>query len=216
MTDHGNRSDSVQSLIDRIRDDGVQAAKAEGEQLLKEARHEAAKIVADAKVEADTLRAEAKREIEAHREASLDALQLAARDTVLDLETRVVNQFEKFLERLVVSATRDEELVRSLVLVLAGQTASEFIKDKDIEIRISKALLGEGSLQEDRNQALLALSSDMLREGIQLIPDDVIEGGARVQLIDDKLEIDLSDQAISRMIAQRMIPRFRNILSGTQ
>lgn len=216
MNGNENTSDGVQSLIDRIRDDGVQAARDKAEQILKDARHEASQIVANAKAEADSLRADAKREIEDHRIASLDALQLAARDTVLELKAKVVERFEEFLKRLVISATRDEETVRSLVLVLAGHAASEFIQDKELEIRISKALLGEGTLEEEGNRVLLALSSDMLREGIQLIPDDVIEGGARVQLVKDKLEIDLSDKAISRMIAQSMIPRFRDILRGAQ
>ncbi|MFN3150359.1 hypothetical protein [Bremerella sp.] len=216
MNGHETTPDGVQNLIDRIRDDGVQAANAKAEQILKDARHEASRIVADAKTEADSLRDNAKREIENHRTASLDALQLAARDTVLQLKAKVVERFEEFLKRLVVSATRDEETVRSLVLVLAGRAASEFIQDKELEIRISKALLGENTLEEEGNRVLLALSSDMLREGIQLIPDDVIEGGARVQLVKDKLEIDLSDKAISRMIAQSMIPRFRDILKGAQ
>lgn len=216
MNGNESTSDGVQSLIDRIRDDGVQAARDKAEQILKDARHEASQIVANAKAEADSLRADAKREIEDHRIASLDALQLAARDTVLELKAKVVERFEEFLKRLVISATRDEETVRSLVLVLAGHAASEFIQDKELEIRISKALLGEGTLEEEGNRVLLALSSDMLREGIQLIPDDVIEGGARVQLVKDKLEIDLSDKAISRMIAQSMIPRFRDILRGAQ
>lgn len=216
MNGNENTSDGVQSLIDRIRDEGVQAARDKAEQILKDARHEASQIVENAKAEADSLRADTKREIEDHRTASLDALQLAARDTVLDLKAKVVERFEEFLKRLVISATRDEETVRSLVLVLAGHAASEFIQDKELEIRISKALLGKGTLEEEGNRALLALSSDMLREGIQLIPDDVIEGGARVQLVKDKLEIDLSDKAVSRMIAQRMIPRFRDILKGAQ
>lgn len=216
MNGNENTSDGVQSLIDRIRDDGVQAARDKAEQILKDARQEASQIVANAKAESDSLRADAKREIEDHRTASLDALQLAARDTVLELKAKVVERFEEFLKRLVISATRDEETVRSLVLVLAGHAASEFIQDKELEIRISKALLGEGTLEEEGNRVLLALSSDMLREGIQLIPDDVIEGGARVQLVKDKLEIDLSDKAISRMIAQSMIPRFRDILRGAQ
>lgn len=216
MNGHETTPDGVQNLIDRIRDDGVQAANAKAEQILRDARHEASRIVADAKTEADSLRDNAKREIENHRTASLDALQLAARDTVLQLKAKVVERFEEFLKRLVVSATRDEETVRSLVLVLAGRAASEFIQDKELEIRISKALLGENTLEEEGNRVLLALSSDMLREGIQLIPDDVIEGGARVQLVKDKLEIDLSDKAISRMIAQSMIPRFRDILNGAQ
>lgn len=216
MNGHETTPDGVQNLIDRIRDDGVQAANAKAEQILKDARQEASRIVAYAQTEADSLRDNAKREIENHRTASLDALQLAARDTVLQLKAKVVERFEEFLKRLVVSATRDEETVRSLVLVLAGRAASEFIQDKELEIRISKALLGENTLEEEGNRVLLALSSDMLREGIQLIPDDVIEGGARVQLVNDKLEIDLSDKAISRMIAQSMIPRFRDILKGAQ
>lgn len=216
MNGNENTYDGVQSLIDRIRDDGVQAARDKAEQILKDARQEASQIVANAQAEADSLRADAKREIEDHRTASLDALQLAARDTVLELKAKVVERFEEFLKRLVISATRDEETVRSLVLVLAGHAASEFIQDKELEIRISKALHGEGTLEEEGNRVLLALSSDMLREGIQLIPDDVIEGGARVQLVKDKLEIDLSDKAVSRMIAQSMIPRFRDILRGAQ
>jgi V/A-type H+-transporting ATPase subunit E len=43
--------------------------------------------------------------------------------------------------------------------------AEEYIRDKDIEVRISKALLGEATLEEDGRQAILALSSGMLREG---------------------------------------------------
>ena len=56
----------------------------------------------------------------------------------------------------------------------------------------------------------------MLREGVELIPDAEIKGGARVRLIDDKLEIDLSDRAVSRMIAQRILPRFKAILEGAE
>ncbi len=215
MTKPEKSSEGVQVLIDRIRDDGVRAAKTEAEQLLKEARQQATQIMEEARSEADLLRSEAKREIEAYRIASHDALQLAARDTVLDLKARVVARFEEFLKRLVVSATHDKELVRNLVLVLAGRTAAEFIQNQEIEIRISKALLGETTLAEEGQQAMLALSSDMLREGIQLIPDDTLNGGARVRLVEDRLEIDLTHQAVSRMIAERMIPRFRDILNGT-
>ncbi|MCC9608284.1 hypothetical protein LOC68_11145 [Blastopirellula sp. JC732] len=216
MTNVANDSGGVQSLIDRIRDDGVQAARAEADLLLKNARNQASQIVDQARQEADALRSAAANEIEGHRTAALDALQLAARDTVIELKARVAARFEEFIKRLVVSATHDEELVRNLVLVLAGHTASEFIQNKEMEIRISRALFGEETLEEEGNRALLALSSDMLREGVELIPDDGIDGGARVKLVDDQLEIDLSDQAISRMIAQQMIPRFRDLLSGKQ
>lgn len=212
-----NNSSGVQELIEQIRDQGVQAAKNEADRLLREAQKQAAEIVAQAKAEADAERVKARADIEAHRAASLDALQLAARDTVLELKARVITRVEEFVRRLVVSATQDKELVRSLVLVLAGHAADEFIKDKDIEVRISKSLLDDQSaLEEESKRAILGLSSDMLREGLQLVADDEIAGGARVRLVDDKLEIDLSDRVVSRMIAQRMIPRFVAILEGAE
>jgi len=219
MAETTKTSSGVQELIDRIRAQGVQAAQEEADRLLRHARQQAAEIVAQAKAEADATQAKAQAEIEAYRAASLDALRLAARDTVLDLEARVAARFEEFVKRLVVSATRDKELVRSIVLVLAGHAAEEFIKDKEIEIRLSSSLL-EGQtgpvFNEEGKLAVLGLSSDMLREGLELVSDSEIEGGARVRLVDDKLEIDLSDRAIARMMSQRLLPRFKAIMEGTE
>jgi V/A-type H+-transporting ATPase subunit E len=209
-------SAGVQGLIERIRDQGVQAAQQDADCLLAAAKKQAADVIAEAKAEADAEREKVRAEIEAHRTASLDALQLAARDAVLDLKARVIARFEEFVKRAVVSATRDEQLVRNLVLVLAGRAAEEFIQDKDIEVRISKELLGEAALEEEGRQAILSLSSDMLRQGLQLMGDDEVEGGARVRLVKDKLEIDLSDRAVARLICQRMVPRFKAIVEGVE
>jgi V/A-type H+-transporting ATPase subunit E len=216
MHENTNSPLGVQSLIERIRDQGVQAAQQDADRLLAAAKKQAADTVAQAKADADAERAKAWADIEAHRTASLDALQLAARDAVLELKARVINRFEEFVRRAVVSATRDEQLVRNLVLVLAGHAAEEFIGDRDIEVRISKELLGEAALEEEGRLAILSLSSDMLREGLQLMADDEVEGGARVRLVKDKLEIDLSDRAVARLICQRMVPRFKAIVEGAQ
>lgn len=209
----------VQNLIDRIRDQGVQAAQEEADRLLREARQRAAEIVAQAKAEADATQEKTRAEIEAYRAASMEALRLAARDTVLQLKAGVVSRFEEFVKRLVTSATRDKELIRSIVLVLAGHAADEFIKDKEIQVRISSSLLEDQAdpvLMKEGNLAILGLSSDMLREGLELVPDRDVEGGARVRLVRDKLEIDLSDRAVARMIAQHLIPRFKAIMEGAE
>jgi V/A-type H+-transporting ATPase subunit E len=208
----------VQELIEKIRSQGVKAAQDEAESLLRDARRQAAEIVASAKAEAEAERAAARAEVEAFRAASLDALRLAARDTVLGLKDGVIKRFEEFVRRLVVSATREEEIVRSIVLVLAGHAADEFIKDKEVRIRVSRALLNEQpqpEFKEEGKAAMLRLSSDMLREGIELVSEKEIEGGVRVQLVKERLEIDLSDRAIGRLISQRLIPRFKAILEGT-
>jgi len=104
-------------------------------------------------------------------------------------------------------------------LVLADHAQKELIGDKQIEILISESILtGQPNeqLRDRTKQTILGLSSEMLREGVVLIPSSEIEGGASVRLVKDKLEIDLSDKAISRLLYQRILPRFQSILEGSE
>ncbi|MFZ2170521.1 MAG: hypothetical protein WAW61_12900, partial [Methylococcaceae bacterium] len=117
------------------------------------------------------------------------------------------------------SATRDEQFIKSIVLVLAGHVEKELIRDKEIQILISESILmGQlnGKLQDRTKQTILALSSEMLREGVELVASSDIEGGASVRLVKDKLEIDLSDKAISKLLYQRILPRFKAIFEGSE
>ena len=209
----------VQNLVDRIRDQGVLAATEKANKILRDAEAKSAKMLADAKLEVERLRENARIEIESNRAAALEALKLSARDTVLQLKSVVSSAFEVFVQRLVTSATRDEKFIKSIVLVLADHAQKELIGDKEIEIHISESILtGETNekMSERTKQTILGLSSEMLREGVELIPSSEIEGGARVRLVKDKLEIDLSDKAISKLLYQRILPRFQSILEGSE
>ena len=209
----------VQNLVDRIRDQGVLAATEKANKILRDAEAKSAKMLADAKLEVERLRENARIEIESNRAAALEALKLSARDTVLQHKSVVSSAFEVFVQRLVTSATRDEKFIKSIVLVLADHAQKELIGDKEIEIHISESILtGETNekMSERTKQTILGLSSEMLREGVELVPSSDIEGGARVRLVKDKLEIDLSDKAISKLLYQRILPRFQSILEGSE
>ncbi|MGR9037409.1 MAG: hypothetical protein ACU83O_12625 [Gammaproteobacteria bacterium] len=219
MTELKNDNSSVQDLIDRIRDQGVQSANREASRILDEAEAKASRMLDDAQKEIELMRSKAAAEIESERKAALEALKLSARDTVLQLKNGVAAAFETFVKRLVTSASQDRELVKNLVLVLAGHSADEFIKDKNIQILLSDAIMtgkSDEKLLAMGKQAILGLSSDMLREGVELIPSSLVEGGAKVRLVGEQLEIDLTDKAISKMLAARLLPRFQNILTGVE
>jgi V/A-type H+/Na+-transporting ATPase subunit E len=207
----------VQNLVDRIRDQGILAANEKASKILRDAEAKSAKMLADAKLEVERLRENAHIEIESNHAAALEALKLSARDAMLQLKAKVSSEFEVFVQKLVTSATRDEEFIKTIVLVLAGKIQEELIGDKEIQILISESILTgkpNEKLGERGKQTILELSSEMLREGVELIPSSDIEGGANVRLVKDKLEIDLSDKAISRLLYQRMMPRFQTILEG--
>jgi V/A-type H+-transporting ATPase subunit E len=219
MSELINTESSVQALIDRIRDQGVQSANREAARILTEAEAKASQLLADAQKQVEQLRAKATADIEAEQAAAQEALKLSARDTVMRLKNLVSTAFETFVRRLVTTATQDRELMKNLVLVLAGHSADEFIKDKQIQILLSDALLTgqpDPKLRELSKQTILSLSSDMLREGVELIPSSSVEGGAKVRLVGEQLEIDLTDKAITKLLAGQLLPRFHALLTAAE
>jgi V/A-type H+-transporting ATPase subunit E len=209
----------VQDLIARIRDQGVSAGQEEADRLLQEAQQQAARIVREAREEAEALKQTTEARLTAEKEAALEALKLAARDAGLELQGAVIQAFERQVQGLVSDTTMDTEFLKQLILVLAGHSVDEFVQDKDVRIFASNLLLGDDSdpeFRERAERATLALSSDMLRQGIELVPARNVEGGVRVQVVDDNLEIDLTSDAVSRLLLVHLLPRFRNLLSGAE
>lgn len=241
----------VQELIDRIRFDGVAAAKQEADRILHEARAQAEAILSQANREAKELRDAAQAQSESEKQASLEAVRLAARNTVMDLKAKVAAVFENHVRRLVGTATADPQFVRELVLALAARASKEIIQDRQIEILLaspegtevapsaaategtyfatnararSEALLtssggvavAEHPATDRLQENVLGISSEMLREGVTLVPDEVGRGGVRVRVVGTDLEIDLTEQAVTRLMLHHMLPRFWRVLQGVE
>lgn len=223
MAEPGTETSSgVEALIARIRDKGVRAGHEEADRVLNEARQEAARTLEAARKEVEHMRATASAEIEAEKTAAMEALQMAERDTILELRTRVTDGFERHVRRLVSESTLDSEFIRTVVLVLAGQAADEFIQDKEATILVSGSL-GDDPNGEDQQKArdiarevTLGISADMLREGIQLMPATDEHRGVRVRLVNEDVEVDLSEKAISEILLAQLLPRYRAITEGVE
>jgi V/A-type H+-transporting ATPase subunit E len=63
---------------------------------------------------------------------------------------------------------------------------------------------------------VLGISGEMLEQGVDLKPSANMGGGIRIRLVGEDLEIDLSDQAISDLLLQNLLPRYRDIVSGAE
>lgn len=216
-------SSGVQELIDRIRQEGRAAGEREAQQLFDEAQAKADALLRQTEAHCAQLRREAEAEIASQRTAALSALKAAARDTVLELVANIAADFDKHLRRLVTDATSDPAFVRSLVLVLAGTSVGELVgQDSPAAIALSAKLLGRDLSSESTAAADVAakslvhsIASDMLRQGVTLVGDVEIEGGVRLRLVKDDLEVDLTDTAISALLTSHLLPRFRHLLDGT-
>lgn len=214
----------VQKLINRLRDDGIKAGQTKAEQMVEDARRQAAEIVAQAKSEAADLLEKARSEIKTEKSAAIESLRVAMRDTELKMEADLKAHFAEHVRRLVSVEMRDVEFLRQIILAISGLAAG----DKACGEQAVEVLLPENLFHTDKKgvqlteeghenfgRLVLGISGQMLREGVDLKPAESIGGGIRIRLVEEDLEIDLSDEAISELLLQTMLPRYRDIVSGT-
>jgi V/A-type H+-transporting ATPase subunit E len=120
---------------------------------------------------------------------------------------------------------RDVKFLRQIILAVAGLAAG----DKACGEKPTEVLLPEKLFRTDKNgtrltedgqdnmrHLVLGISSEMLEEGVDLRPSASIGGGIRIRLVGEDLEIDLSDRAISDLLLQNLLPRYRDIVSGAE
>ncbi|MDJ0805080.1 MAG: hypothetical protein QNI97_19560 [Desulfobacterales bacterium] len=224
MTETENAT-GVQDLINRLRDDGVRAGQDKADQVLRDARKQAAEIVSQAKAEAEEMLEKARNEIETEKLSAIESLKIAIRDTELKMEAELKATFAAHVKRLVSVEMRDLEFLKQIILAIAGLAAG----DKACGEQPVNILLPENLFRSDKRETrltqegrdnfrrlVLGITGDMLREGVDLKPSESIGGGIRIQLVGEDLEIDLSDKAISELLLQTMLRRYRSLVAGAE
>lgn len=218
-------SSGVEGLIERLRDEGVAAGRAEAERIEREARQRAAEILRRAEAEAKEVVAAAQREAVSLRTAGEDALKLAMRDTVLQLRAVLTREVNESVRRLITTELEREAFLQRLILEVARRgrheagvepgDAMEVVLPQELvgieELRRNPLELKEGSL----SHFVLAVASEALEQGVTFAVADDDANGIRIRLKDKSLEIDLTDEKVAELILAHLQPRFRAILEGT-
>jgi len=225
MTDAAKVSSGVQALINRLRDDGVKAGQEKADQVLREAREQAAQIVAQAKIEATDMLNKARSDIETEKAAANESLRVAIRDTELKMEAELKADFAAHVKRLVSVEMRDKEFLRQLILAIAGLAAGDkACGEQPVDVLLPKELFeteeqGTRLTEEGRDRMrhlVLGITGEMLLEGVELKPSEEMSGGIRIRMVGEDLEIDLSDKAISELLLEFLLPRYRAIVTGAE
>jgi V/A-type H+/Na+-transporting ATPase subunit E len=209
----------VQELIDRLRDEGVAHGQTEAERMIAEARVKSMEILDQARSEADSTLAAARAEAHSIVENGKEALRLASRDMVLQLREACNEQFRTQLKQLVRHKLSDPKLVEQMILQIAAKARPE---DSSQQVKV---LLPQGSVsKEELNKEVanpqpgslaafvLGLSADILRDGLSFDLSDDPSPGVRVQIVEDDVQLDLTDETITAVLMQFLVPRFRAVL----
>ena len=218
-------SSGVGELISRLRDDGVKAGQEKAAQILREAQDEAGKIVSDAEAEAEKILSRAQVQIERDRQACMGSLRMAIRDTELKMEAELKSDFAAHVRRLVSIEMGDKEFIRQCILAVSGMATGHMVcEGQPVTVLLPEDLFETDELgarltpegKERMHHLVLGISADMLREGVELKPSGTLKRGIRVRLAGEDLEIDLSDQAISDLLLENLLPRYQAIVRGEE
>lgn len=217
-------SSGVDALIARLRDEGVSAGRSEAETIVRDAQAQAKKILDKAQREARERLEAAHKEADAYRAAGAEALRTAMRDTVLDMKAALMEKFTSDVRRLVAHHLEDPELIRRMILEVAGRARESAApqEGEQVEVLLPEKIVGVEDLR--RNPAELrkgrltgvvfGLTGDMLRDGVTLYASDEAQGGIRIHMVDKDITLDLTEEAVADFLLQHLQPRFRAVFEG--
>lgn len=222
MAEQGDSSSGVQALIDRLREQGVEPGRQEAKRIVSDAQQRAAEIMAQAAADAEQLRRQAQTDIAREREAATDALKMAARDMVLAVKEDMAVRFASEVRRLVRVELEDPDFLKRLILDIAGKATADLDQQTEMEVLLPTRVIGVDELRANPEEAshgrlslyVLGLSQEVLRQGIALRPDPNGTAGIRLQLTDDDVVIDLTDDTVATLLLRHLLPRFRALLEG--
>ena len=217
-------SSGVEQLIDRLREQAVNAGQAKAEDIVANAQKRSAWLLGEAEQEAKHIVKKAQSEADALKTAGLDALNLAARDTLLRLRDTLLGSFSQEVQRVVGEHMANQAFVEQLILALAGQVRDKTGIDENAEMTIilPETVIGVEELRknpEELQQGALshltaAIAGDLLRKGVEFEVSDEIKAGLRIHLEGSAMQIDFTDEAVSTLLLQHLQPRFRALLQG--
>lgn len=207
----------VQDLINRLHQDGVAAGQSEAERLIADARVQAMTILDEARRESEAILAAARREKENIIEHGHEALRMAKRDVILRVREAFYEDFKVRLRRLVQFTLQDRKFLEQLILEIARRAVPD---DSKLHILLPPAEISENELAAEMVQVqpgslaafVLGLTADVLREGLTFSVSDDPSPGVHVQIVEDDVQIELTDQTITTLLLQYLVPRYRAII----
>ena len=198
-------TEELQSLLDRIRAEGVERADAEGARIVGEAEERAAGIVAGAERRAAELRGAAETDAAAALARGHTALEQAARDFLLSLQKSIESVLRETLCETVADALTPD-IVAQILVRLADAYAAHDMNESRVDVLLSP---------EDRDAVgaiIMEKYRDLVRQGLTLRPDERVESGFKVSFVDYNLYHDFSAEALAEALAPVLKPPLCDIL----
>ena len=189
----------LQSLLDKIKEEGIEEGEKQSSRLVNDAHEKAAKIVGDADKEAARIIEAAKTEAARLRRSGEKALQHAARDIILSVRRDVQNLIQHIL-RYETKRSLSPELLAQMVLRLLDQW--DWCKAERSELEI---VFSDDDLSDVQDYLIQRVPRE-LKNGVTLKGSRSFERGFRIGLKEGHVHYDFTDSGIVDMLSVYLNP----------
>ena len=191
----------LDSLIEKIKADGVDAAKKQAEEIIATANKDADEIIKKAKDKAAHYEKNAESEAKSYQKNAEIAIKQAARDTVLVLKEKITAILEQAL-LTDIDKTMNQDFLKDLIVKIAGVWA----KDGDVEVLVNG--MDVDALMAELKSAL----GNSVKSTIEVKLDRKISKGFRIGKKGDNLFYDFTDESILEALRIFLNPKLAEIL----
>jgi V/A-type H+/Na+-transporting ATPase subunit E len=224
---NGLASSGVETLIERLREQGVEEGRREAEGIITDAHARAKEIEQAAEARAKELVEAAMQKADRLKTGGYEALRVAMRDTVLRLRSELTEIISDNVRRLITTEMDKEDFLRQLILDVAGQVRERTGIDhgEKVKVYVPRKLIASEELRQNplelheggMTHLILNVAGDALHEGVTIgvCDDDECGKGIRLYLEDKDVRIDLTDVSVAELLLAHLQPRFRAVLEGT-
>ncbi len=198
-------TEEIRDLIEKINQEGVQAAEEKAKAIEFQAQQKASETLNRAKLEADKIIASALERVAREEEKEKILLSQAGRDTLLSLRKEI----STMLERIIVGGIRQALTTETLFKLLSELTKAPHTKQSgDITVLLNKEDL------ENLEKGFLTQLKEEARKGIILKASEEISAGFTISFDQGKSCYDFTDQALAAYIGTYLKPKLNQILKG--
>ena len=191
----------LDSLIEKIKKEGIEEAQQTSDDLIKDAKSKAASIVDQARKESEKIVGDGNRKADQFRVNAEADIRQAAKNTELLLKEKINNLFDNVFKQEVAKQMKPDFL-KELILKIINSWA----KDSKVDVVVSDA--DKGKLQS----ILFSGLKGKLKDSITLKASKDVSKGFRIGMKDDQVYYDFSDDTIADVLKTLLNPSLKEIL----
>ena len=201
-------AEELQSLLEKINEEGVKQADKAKDEIIAKAKKEAADIVAKAKSKSEDIIKKSEEDAKSNETRAANSIRQASRDILLSMKEELNNRLESVIKKCVGDAMTPEFMGKIILEMEKSFLSKGVDTDNGMEILLSKKDL----------DSMQALFQGSLGKDFKETPDISLghdfTAGVKVGFKGNDLFFDFSDDALSEMICAYVGPRLANIING--